>query len=130
MIHMKDVHSKMDMDDVMEAGDHSGFCIHDNGDVLLCRLNSKFAADIFCAVAEERNAVSVIDDALDMIPIIEKKAKQENKAFKVTDDYTTHFGYSTNQMGPLLQTKNKLSLLWNNAKGGPLQVHVEKNISH
>ncbi len=130
MIHAKDVHSKMGMDDVMEAGDHSGFCIHNNRDVLLCGLNSTFAVDILCAVAEERNAVSVIHDALDMIPIIEKKAKQKIKTFKVTDDYTTRFGYSTNQMGPLLQTKNKLSLLQNNARGGPLQVRVEKNISH
>jgi hypothetical protein len=65
-----------------------------------------------------------------MILIIEKKASKESKTFKVTNDYTTHFGHSTNQMSPLLKTKNKLSLLRNNARVGPLQVHVEKNISH
>jgi hypothetical protein len=64
-----------------------------------------------------------------MILIIKKKASKESKTFKVTDDCMNRFGYSTNQMGPL-QTKNKLSLLQDNARGGPLQVHVEKNISH
>jgi hypothetical protein len=120
----------MNMDDVMEERGLSGFCIHDNRDVLLCRLNSTFAAETFSAVAIERNAVCVIKDAIAMIPIIKKKASKESKTFKVTDDYTMRFGYSTNQMGPLLQTKNELLLLRNIARGGPLQVYVEKNISH
>ncbi len=84
----------------------------------------------FSAVAEESNAVCIVNNAIAMIPIIEKKASTEIKTFKVTNDYTTRFGYSMNQMGLLLQTKNKLSLLRNNARGGPLQVRVEKNISH
>ena len=65
-----------------------------------------------------------------MIPIIKKKASKESKTFKVANDYMMHFGYSKNQMGPLLQTKNELLLLRNIARGGPLQVYVEKNTSH
>ncbi len=130
MINVKDVCMNINMDDVMEERGLSGFCIHDNRDVLLCGLNSTFATETFSAVAEERNAVCIINDAIAMIPIIEKKSSKESKTFKVTNDYTACCGYSTNQMGPLLQTKNKLSLLQNNARGGPLQVCVQKNICH
>jgi hypothetical protein len=130
MIDVKDVCMNMNMDDVMEERGLSGFCIHDNRDVLLCGLNRMFAAETFSAVAEERNAVCVINNAIAMIPIIKKKASKESKTFKMTDDYTTRFGYSTNQIGPLFQMKNKLLLLRNIARGGPLQVYVEKNTSH
>jgi hypothetical protein len=52
MINVKDVFMNMNMDDVMEERGLSGFCIHNNRDVLLCGLNSTFAAETFSAVAD------------------------------------------------------------------------------
>ena len=127
MLHLKDLHEDTNLDDLMERGRYIGFCIHNDRDVMLCGLNSIVAADAFRIVAKTRNATSVVDEAKDMISIVKVNAKKESKTFKITDDYTTRFCYSVNQLCPLRATTNPQLLVRIIARGGPAQVHFKKN---
>ena len=127
MLHLKDIHQNMNIDEIMETERYVGFCIHDERDVILCGLNKTAAADSFRIVAKARNATAVVDKAVDMINIVKMNAKRESKTFAVTDDYTTRFGYSVNQLGPLRTMTNSQLLTRTVARGGPAQVQFVKN---
>lgn len=127
MFHLKDVHQNMNIDEIMETERYVGFCIHDQRDVILCGLSKTAAADSFRIVAKARNATTVVDKAVDMINIVKMNAKRESKTFAITDDYTTRFGYSVNQLGPLRTMANSQMLTRTFARGGPAQVQFLKN---
>lgn len=127
MLHLKDIHQNMNIDDIMETERYVGFCIHDDRDVILCGLNKTAAVDSFRIVAKARNATAIVDKAVDMIAIVKMNAKRESKTFAVTDDYTTRFGYSVNQLGPLRTMTNSQLLTRTVARGGPAQVQFLKN---
>lgn len=58
-----------------------------------------------------------------LIPLIANKAKNGSKIFKIEDDYTTLFGYSVNQLGPLKSRKRHTenSIQSSIAHSGPVQ---------
>ena len=69
----------------------SGFCIHDNGDVLLHGLSSRCSLGYQWCYCHDCNNI--------------EEGMKESTTFKVTNEYTICFGYSINQMGPLLQMR-------------------------
>ena len=71
---------------------------------------------------------NVIDNSARMIPIITAKARKDKKTFSVEDDYTTRFGYSTNQVGPLHQRSYSTHYFQTCiARGGPAQQAFRQN---
>ena len=96
--------------------------MHSDRDVLLCGLSQDAAQIAFTKIAEQREATNVIDNSARMIPIITAKARKDKKTFLVEDDYTTRFGYSVNQVGPL-RHRNYSTQYFQTciARGGPAQ---------
>lgn len=101
MLHFSELSHDINIDNEMDTKGYIGFCIHTDVDVLICGLNRTASSQAFEKMAIHRNEKSVIDDCQSMISLIGKQAKKEKKTFNISDDYTTRFGYSTNQMGPL-----------------------------
>ena len=95
MIKLEDVEADLDLDELMADHRALGYCIHEKRDVLICGLCETHAATTLDTVADERGAVWVLEQAQEMVPIIEASAARASKTFKITDDYTTRFGYST-----------------------------------
>jgi hypothetical protein len=60
-----------------------------------------------------------------MIPTIEKNAFKENNKLRITDDYTTRFGYLVNQQGPLVPAKME----WKNCYGIKEEVGIRRYMS-
>lgn len=122
-IHYLDLKENIDIDTELERRGYVGFCIHTERDVLLFGLSKNAAKLAFEKIANERNASNVIMDAPAMIPLIANKAKNGSKIFKIEDDYTTPFGYSLNQLGPLKSKKrhSENRIQSSIACGGPAQ---------
>ncbi len=97
-IHYRELKNDIDINNVLEKSNYLGFCIHSDVDVLLCGLGREYSEKAFLKIAEERDSSDIVHNASTMIPIIGAKAKRQSKTFKITDDYTARFGYSTNQM--------------------------------
>ena len=108
----------MDMDEYMRAGGFYCFCIHSERDVLLCGLSEEGCAATFKQAARQRDAMHIIESATDMIEKVRAKAQVKAGTFKITDDYTTRFGYSTQQLGPISTCDSALFLARTIARGG------------
>ena len=127
IIDLDHVSHDTDLDAEMARGDCVGFCIHTKRDVILCGLNRTACEGTFRSASRDRGQEWVIDDAPKMVPLVARMAEKKSKTFKVTDDFTTRFGYSTNQLGPLSVKDQPLTLSRTMARGGCASVHF-KNV--
>ena len=128
MIPADTISRDMDLDHEMECGGHIGFCVHTKRDVLLCGLTAEAAAASMRAVAATRGATETLDSAAEMIPLISAQASRKAKTFHWTDDFTTRFGYSVNQVSKLGTNPDGETLARHQARGGPPNMHFRNTL--
>jgi hypothetical protein len=109
------------LDSEMQTGGFWGFIIHSKRDVLLAGLNPDLAREAFLRVANVRGASSLVAEASQVAPLIQRGVQSE--AATRTEVYTTGFGYSCGQMADLGTRPSKEFLARAIARGGPASVH-------
>ena len=96
------------------------FVVHTKGgDTLLAGLRSDIAKAAFREVAHGCNADFVEVEVPEMAPIIKKQAADTAGRFAKYDDFTTGYGCSVNQMGPLSTRPGEEALARAIARGAP-----------
>jgi hypothetical protein len=125
MIEAHSITASMDLDALMLKGGYDGFCIHSERDVMLCGLEPGLSAATFRAIAAMRGATCVLKEAPEMAPLIAASAKALSGTFTIHDDYTTRFGYSTNQLSGLGTAGAAETLARAIARGGVANMHFK-----
>lgn len=123
-IHYKHIRKNLNIDEEMDCHKCIGFFIHSDVDVILSGLDKFASRRAFEKNSHLRDAKWVVEDATSMISIIYDQAKKEKNTFNHEDDYTTRFGYSTNQLGPMGSSEE--FLIRSVARGGPAQQAFRK----
>lgn len=126
--HVESISNDIDIDEELERRGMVGYCFHTDRDVFLCGLSRDASKLAFEETARRRNAENVIAEAATMIPIIADQAEKLSKTFKNKDGYTTRFGYSVNQLGPIPKGPSNEFFIRSIARGGPAQQTFVKKL--
>ena len=116
-------YDSLEIDARMSEEGACGFIIHTARDVLMAGLNPQLARASLLKAAEQRGAMSVVTEAAEMVPLVQRAAERHASEFSIHDDYTTRFGYSTGQASGLPTKPSPEFLSRAIKRGGPCSLH-------